>query len=309
MSKNVANRHIICIFAPQNRNHKRNTLVENENHIERLCEAIETVASRKMHTPKDFDFLSQLLLERQGQHISASTLKRIWGYVNSDSMPRRSTLDVLAQFVGSKDWDDFCNNATPEPSPSPVRKRMGVVRTGLLGVVALIFIVAAFFVLPRLFRGNSGSSAYILHSGQTFATTDAYLQLFGIKDSENPWSQPLPHHTGIILWGPEYQHPNWHNEGNADSLMPTITEFWQPADTSEASLKVMVTRNADNYLRATSFRELRITFMKGLTDTTYTFLGIYRLDLNMSDSTRLVWQRIATECDLSNLSYLEQLRH
>lgn len=289
--------------------HNCHTLVEEKDYIEHLREAVETAASCKMHTPKDFDFLSQLLLERQGQRVSASTLKRIWGYVNSESMPRRSTLDVLAQFVGCKDWDDFCNDSTPEPSPSPTKKRPELLRLGLQGAVALIFIVAAFLVLPRLFSGNSGSSAYILHSGQTFATNDAYLQLFGINDSANPWSQPLPHHTGIIVWGPEYQHPNWHNEGNADSLMPTITEFWQPADTSEASLKVMVTRNADNYLRATSFRELRITFMKGLADTTYTFLGIYRLDLNESDSTRLVWQRVATECDLSNLNYLEQLRH
>ena len=61
--------------------------------------------------------------------------------------------------------------------------------------------------------------------GQTFASTDDYLQLFGIQASAQLWSQPLPHHTGIIVWTPEYQHHCWHNEGCADSLMPTITEY------------------------------------------------------------------------------------
>ena len=44
-------------------------------------------------------------------------------------------------------------------------------------------------------------------------------------------------------------------------------------------------------------------------DSTYTFLGIYRLNLEKSDSSRLVWQRIAEECDLSKLDDLEQLRY
>ena len=101
--------------------------------------------------------------------------------------------------------------------------------------------------------------------------------------------------------------------------MPTITEYWTPADSADIPAEVIAARNADNYLRATTFNELRITFMKGLgrkdtgihvgRDTAYTFLGIYRLNIDRSDSTRLVWQRVAEECDLSNLDYLEQLRH
>jgi len=55
--------------------------------------------------------------------------------------------------------------------------------------------------------------------------------------------------------------------------------------------------------------ELRITFMKNLTDTGYVFLGVYRTDLDRSDSTHIVWERVAKECDIANLAYLEQLRH
>lgn len=31
------------------------------------------------------------------------------------------------------------------------------------------------------------------------------------------WNQPLPHHEGIIIWGPEDHNPQWHNEGDRDS--------------------------------------------------------------------------------------------
>ena len=49
--------------------------------------------------------------------------------------------------------------------------------------------------------------------------------------------------------------------------------------------------------------------MKNLTDTGYVFLGVYRTDLDQSDSTHVVWERVADECDLNNLAYLKQLRH
>jgi len=120
----------------------------------------------------------------------------------------------------------------------------------------------------------------------------------------------IPNQPGLIIWGPEYNHPDWHNEGNADSLMPTITEYWQPADTTDLTHAVIALRNADNYLRAKSFAELRITFMKGLPgDSAFTFLGIYALDIAASDTTRLVWKRVTTECDLRRLDRLQQFRH
>ena len=66
-------------------------------------------------------------------------------------------------------------------------------------------------------------------------------------------------------------------------------------------------RNADNYLRATSFRELRITFMKGITGEGYTFLGIYSL-ASSSTPEQLVWQRVSEHLDMRRLDHLEHLR-
>ena len=66
----------------------------------RLCRAVEADLGRAMRTPKDFDFLSEQILERVHQHLSATTLKRLWGYLPGDTQPRQTTLDILAQFEG-----------------------------------------------------------------------------------------------------------------------------------------------------------------------------------------------------------------
>jgi hypothetical protein len=150
-----------------------------------------------------------------------------------------------------------------------------------------------------------------LRRGQVFNTYSDYLRLFGITSSDSYWDQPLPHHDGIIIWGPEYHHPQWHNEGERDSLMPTITEWWEPADSlvDKEHEKIIAERNEHLYFTVMRTNELRITFMKNLIDTGYVFLGIYRTNLDQSDSTHVVWERIADECDLNNLNYLQQLRH
>ena len=71
----------------------------------------------------------------------------------------------------------------------------------------------------------------------------------------------------------------------------------------------MAARNGALYFTATRTRELRITFMKNLSDTGYVFLGVYRMNEAQSDSTRVVWERVADECNLLHLDYLEELRN
>lgn len=136
-------------------------------------------------------------------------------------------------------------------------------------------------------------------------------QSVSVTSTERYWDQPLPHHEGIVVWGPEYHHPQWHNDGERDSLMPTITEWWSPADSIAAPQQDLLAaaKNANLYFTVERTNELRITFMKNLTDTGYVFLGVYRIDRQQSDSTHLVWERVADNCDLSNLDYLQELRH
>ena len=88
--------------------------------------------------------------------------------------------------------------------------------------------------------------------------------------------------------------------------MPTITEHWEPAD---ADSLMVVMRNRDKYEHERRLNEVRITFMKNLVDTGYVFIGVYRLSLQQSDTTRCVWERVVNECDLSRLDYLDELRN
>ena len=45
--------------------------------------------------------------------------------------------------------------------------------------------------------------------------------------------------------------------------------------------------------------------MKDLIDTTFVFLGVYRTDLLLSDTTKIVWVRAADQCDLDNIPFVK----
>lgn len=84
-----------------------------QNDIEQIAKLktiIEKVVGRKIEHPKDFDFLSKQIEGYVGEHISVSTLKRVWGYVSSSSDVSEYTLNILARMVGYADWDDFCKS-------------------------------------------------------------------------------------------------------------------------------------------------------------------------------------------------------
>jgi hypothetical protein len=286
-------------------------MIQDQN-IDRLKAAIEASVDRKMRTPKDFDYLSEQIFKSVHQTISPTTLKRLWGYLSETTVQRPSTLNILSQFVGYDSWDAFCQNedSTEEQeiivdsSPDSTSKHR---RPGLWIVLALLAAVAVIAFSWSVFRRPSpASEAYTLKIGDRFDSYTDYLKLFGINDSDTYWGRVLPHHPHIVLWGPEYHHPSWHNEGSKDSMMPTITEHWEPAS---ADSQMVIMRNRDKYHHELRLNEIRITFMKNLVDTNYVFLGVYRLSLQQSDTIRCVWERVAEECDLNHLEYLEELRN
>ena len=78
----------------------------NEQMIQYLLRKVEQRSGRKMESPNDFKRLSEQL--PLNEPLSTSTLKRLWGYVASDHVPREETLSILARFTGFEDWNDFC---------------------------------------------------------------------------------------------------------------------------------------------------------------------------------------------------------
>lgn len=75
-----------------------------------LLRAVESEYGRRVATSTDFESLSQAILERTGESLSSSTLKRLWGYVTYSPVPRMATLDVLSIYLRFKNFRDFCDD-------------------------------------------------------------------------------------------------------------------------------------------------------------------------------------------------------
>lgn len=313
-----------------------------EQAIEQLRLAVERKAGRKMQTNKDFDCLSESIYDQTHAKISTTTLKRIWGYLSEGVTPRRYTLDQLARFIGYDDFDAFSasletdkapesdnsnvgTGVTPRPqedttteeapSKTPLREREGP-KVGLLwkkaGVGLLLAIVATLlFFLLRPTTNTSADNDRILKKGQVFASYDDFLPLFGIDATESRHYQFVPDEEHIVVWSPEYHNPYYHNDGNPDSLMPTITEYYHPEDwpTDSASMAQLAEMHKQGFLTAIKENQVRLCFMKNLLDSNFVFLGVYRVSLTLSDTTKVVWARAYDECDLDNISFLNNYRN
>ena len=73
-----------------------------------LLSEVEKKYGRRVATSTDFESLSVVIEMSVGELISSSTLKRLWGYVSLNPTPRIATLDVLARFVGYRNFKEFC---------------------------------------------------------------------------------------------------------------------------------------------------------------------------------------------------------
>ncbi len=279
-----------------------------------LCAKIEKTVGQKMKSPKDFDFLSELIFEKLHERISATTLKRLWGYLDEPTVPRQSTLDILSRFVDYSDWEHFCKAqkeevANPQKDEGKHANHFVRLRHSFLRYYAFILTIVLFLILGgaySYFRQTLSSSheVHVIKVGDTFSNPHQYLSLFGIHAEDSLWGQVLPHHPKVSIWGPQYHHPHWHNEGDKSKMMPTITEYWAP----EGADSILVAqRNFDQYKHYIRLNEVRITFMKNLVDSNYVYLGIYRLSLDQSDVTKCVWERVSGDCDLNKLDYVDEL--
>lgn len=56
---------------------------------------------------QDFLELSRMIFDKTGIALSHVTLKRIWGKVRYESLPRTNTLNTIVQFLGYRNWREF----------------------------------------------------------------------------------------------------------------------------------------------------------------------------------------------------------
>lgn len=82
-----------------------NSLKPEINELQRL---VEEKYGKPLRTSTDFDEISFFIRDDRGVAISASTLKRLWGYVNDTHNPRNQTLDALSRYIGHDHFKAFC---------------------------------------------------------------------------------------------------------------------------------------------------------------------------------------------------------
>ena len=86
-------------------------MIDTQEQISSLRRAVEEAIGRRMQTPKDFDLLSERIYARTGEMVSRNTLRRLWGTLPEEREPRRSTLSILARYIGYADFNAFTNNS------------------------------------------------------------------------------------------------------------------------------------------------------------------------------------------------------
>lgn len=82
--------------------------------INDLKELISRSLQHELRTTNDFAYLSGSIQERTHEFVSINTLKRIWGHGGIGVQPRNSTLDIMAHYVGYRNWNDFMENYRSE---------------------------------------------------------------------------------------------------------------------------------------------------------------------------------------------------
>jgi hypothetical protein len=105
-----------------------------------LREEIEELVG-KMYSHSNFTHLSGLIGYKCKEHISVTTLERIWGYSTRhyDTVSRR-TLDVLARYVGADGWDDYVGRLRCTAGRESEEFTDGVVNVSSLAVGARLLI-------------------------------------------------------------------------------------------------------------------------------------------------------------------------
>ena len=76
----------------------------NQNEI---LKRIKEKAGIDMNKSADFDTLAQAIKDKTNEALGVNTLKRMFGYKTDKVVPRLSTMDIIAQFLGYGDYESL----------------------------------------------------------------------------------------------------------------------------------------------------------------------------------------------------------
>lgn len=84
--------------------------MNEEQSIERLKEDVLQKMGHTLDSPTDFDYLALQVKNVTGEDISSTTLKRLFGYIPSQGSTRKSSLSILARYLGFTGWSSYTDS-------------------------------------------------------------------------------------------------------------------------------------------------------------------------------------------------------
>jgi hypothetical protein len=84
--------------------------------FEQLKQEVLEKAGLTIITPSDCQSLSYQISKQTKKQISDTTLKRIYGFALSSSVPSLYTLNLLSEYCGYVSWDYFCDGHAKKPA-------------------------------------------------------------------------------------------------------------------------------------------------------------------------------------------------
>lgn len=167
--------------------------------------------------------LSEQIQQRTKVLLSPVTLKRVWGRIDYQSAPSKTTLNTLAQFAGYQNWRDFIGSSTQKKS-SPLAK----IVSANLGVIMLSASVMTVIFISFFSLKGSGSGS---------EPVDPATIVF----SSRPIAKGLPNSVVFNL-----------DLGDIKSDSIHIQQYWDPTKT--ISLSPGQTQATGQYYRPGYFR-------------------------------------------------------
>ena len=77
------------------------------NGMQQLKNIVIRQLGRTLESPADFEYLSEQIQKKNGEYLSPTTLKRVFGHISYDGQLRPTTLSILARYAGYNGWQDY----------------------------------------------------------------------------------------------------------------------------------------------------------------------------------------------------------
>lgn len=105
-----------------------------ETFDEKTINFIKQKSGLSFSQSKDYFLLAEMIFFTTGEHISDNTLRRLMGVKNDGGVPRISTLDIVARFLGFDSWCSYEKYGHKEMSDSRFVDNRVVVASSQLSV-------------------------------------------------------------------------------------------------------------------------------------------------------------------------------